>query len=220
MLVRTLEPEVMNSAQDALDYDAMDHSVVNRVFVDDLLAAGQLGRDVLDLGTGTALIPIELCQRQLDVRVMASDASYHMLDSARYNLEMSRMTERIQLHKGDAKRTGFPDAYFDTVISNSIIHHIPEPIEVFAEAFRVLRPNGMIFFRDLVRPETCEEVERLVDLHAANENDYARQLLRQSLHAALTVEEIQAMIREIGGDPNSVSTTSDRHWTWVDRKSA
>ena len=36
---RILEPEVMDSPQDAEDYDQMDHSAVNRVFVEDLLAA-------------------------------------------------------------------------------------------------------------------------------------------------------------------------------------
>ena len=38
-LDRILEPEVMDSAEEARDYDAMDHSEVNRRFVDDLLAA-------------------------------------------------------------------------------------------------------------------------------------------------------------------------------------
>ena len=39
MLPRTLEPEVMDSPEEARDYDAMDHAEVNRKFVDDLLAA-------------------------------------------------------------------------------------------------------------------------------------------------------------------------------------
>ena len=36
MLARTLEPEVMDTAQEASDYDAMDHSEVNARFVADL----------------------------------------------------------------------------------------------------------------------------------------------------------------------------------------
>ena len=36
MLPRTLEPEVMDSAEEAGDYDAMDHGAVNRAFVADL----------------------------------------------------------------------------------------------------------------------------------------------------------------------------------------
>jgi len=38
MLNRVLEPEVMDTPEDARDYDAMDHSGVNRVFVADFLA--------------------------------------------------------------------------------------------------------------------------------------------------------------------------------------
>ena len=36
---RVLEPEVMDSVAEARDYDAMDHSAVNRAFVADFLAA-------------------------------------------------------------------------------------------------------------------------------------------------------------------------------------
>ena len=34
MLPRVLEPEVMDSPEEALDYDEMDHGEVNRQFVD------------------------------------------------------------------------------------------------------------------------------------------------------------------------------------------
>src|SRR4051812_33359744 len=109
-LERILEPEVMDSEEEAADYDAMDHSEVNRRFVDDLLAeissrfkiqrsksedhttlnfeSGTLNLDVLDLGTGTALIPIELCKKFTDCRVMAADAAVSMLEVARYNVEV------------------------------------------------------------------------------------------------------------------------------------
>ncbi len=39
MLQRILEPELMDSPEEALAYDAMDHGEVNRKFVDDLLEA-------------------------------------------------------------------------------------------------------------------------------------------------------------------------------------
>ncbi len=39
MLSRVLEPEVMDTPEQASAYDAMDHSEVNRRFVDDVLAA-------------------------------------------------------------------------------------------------------------------------------------------------------------------------------------
>ena len=37
MLDRELEPEVMDDENEAADYDQMDHSEVNRIFVRDLL---------------------------------------------------------------------------------------------------------------------------------------------------------------------------------------
>ena len=37
MLSRILEPEAMDDAAEAREYDAMDHTSVNRAFVDDLL---------------------------------------------------------------------------------------------------------------------------------------------------------------------------------------
>ena len=57
-LPRTLEPESMDTAQEAEEYESMDHSAVNDIFVDDLIAGGSVGPQVIDLGCGPAAIPI------------------------------------------------------------------------------------------------------------------------------------------------------------------
>ncbi|MCA9201957.1 MAG: SAM-dependent methyltransferase, partial [Planctomycetales bacterium] len=62
-LARQLEPEVMDTPEEAREYDEMDHSSVNQAFVADMLSSDFVVGDVLDLGTGTARIPIELCRR-------------------------------------------------------------------------------------------------------------------------------------------------------------
>ena len=59
MLQRLLEPEVMDTPAEAIAYDDMDHAEVNRQFVADLLAITSIDGEVLDLGAGTARIPIE-----------------------------------------------------------------------------------------------------------------------------------------------------------------
>ncbi|MGC4002169.1 MAG: class I SAM-dependent methyltransferase [Pirellulales bacterium] len=228
MLPRTLEPEVMETADDASDYDAMDHRAVNAAFVEDLLAAGLLSAlpaegedgiqpplDVLDVGTGTARIPIALCERVPEARVMAVDAAEEMLLLARLNVEVAGLRDAIQLDLIDAKRMPYPDGYFSAVISNSIVHHIPEPAAVLAEIVRVCRPGGSLFVRDLVRPASVSEVERLVELYAGGEVDHARALFRDSLHAALTLGEVQALVAPLGFGPETVKMTSDRHWTWT-----
>jgi SAM-dependent methyltransferase len=235
---RVLEPEVMDSAEEAADYDAMDHGEVNRRFVEDLLRAMNRDRrsevggqkdvesptsdfrpltsllDVLDLGTGTALIPIELCKAFADCRVMAADAAVSMLEVARYNVEVNGLTNRIELAQVDAKRLPFGDAMFDVVMSNSIVHHIPEPIHVLREAVRVVKPEGLLFFRDLLRPETEEQLQQLVGTYTPGANEHQQRMFAESLHAALSLDEIRGLVGSIGFAPDSVQQTSDRHWTW------
>ncbi len=217
-LERVLEPEVMDTLEEAQDYNEMDHSHVNQVFVTELLefAAGhqvELG-DVLDLGTGTALIPIELCKRHSTCRVMAIDMAINMLELARYNVEAEGLIDRITLAKVDAKAMPYETSMFQTLISNSIVHHIPEPLHCLAEGVRVTEPGGLVFVRDLLRPNSSEEVSRLVELYAGDENDHSKKMFDDSLRASLSLEEIRAVVEELGFDPQTVQATTDRHWTW------
>jgi 2-polyprenyl-3-methyl-5-hydroxy-6-metoxy-1,4-benzoquinol methylase len=99
------------------------------------------------------------------------------------------------------------------VMSNSIVHHIPDPIDVFHEMRRVIRPGGVLFVRDLMRPESNEIVEHFVSTYTVDENAHQQQLFRQSLHAALTVDEVRELLQAANFDPNAVQATSDRHWT-------
>jgi ubiquinone/menaquinone biosynthesis C-methylase UbiE len=221
MLPRVLEPEVMDTPEEARAYDEMDHREVNRVFVDDLLAAAGaegVGREALDLGTGTAQIPIELCSRGGDVRVVAVDLSVSMLDLARLNVELAGLTRRIMLERVDAKGLPFAGGRFPCVMSNSIVHHIPQPRAALAEAWRVLAPGGLLFVRDLMRPADEATLDHLVATYAADCTEHQRKLFADSLHAALTVEELQEIAAEFGATPETVRQTSDRHWTWAVRK--
>jgi ubiquinone/menaquinone biosynthesis C-methylase UbiE len=217
-LERVLEPEVMDSIEEALAYDAMDHAEVNRQFVSDLVEAGFVSGDILDLGTGTALIPVELCQQMSDIRVMAVDLSDSMLTVARNNIGLTNYTERIQLDRVDAKSLPYATSMFDCVISNSIVHHLPEPLTALREAVRVTRDGGTLFFRDLLRPANDAVVAQLVDTYTAGESDHARQMFADSLRAALTLDEVQRMVVAVGFEAESVHATSDRHWTWVASK--
>jgi ubiquinone/menaquinone biosynthesis C-methylase UbiE len=219
MLPRVLEPEVMDSAEEARDYDAMDHSTVNRVFVADFLAfwAGAVSskRDnVLDVGTGTAQIPIELCQARTGFDVTAIDLAEHMLEVGGANLRKAGLAQRIRLERVDAKKLPYPSASFAAVISNSIIHHIPEPGAVVGEMIRVARPGGVIFVRDLLRPPDDATVKRLVATYAGDANAHQQQMFGDSLRAALTLAEVRALVAEHGQDPAAVQQTTDRHWTW------
>lgn len=217
MLTRILEVEAMDTVEEAHDYDTMDHQAVNRVFVMDFLAVWDGRHPVLDVGTGTAQIPIELCRQHSSVRVTALDLAEQMLRIGVSNVQQAGFAERIHLTRQDAKRLPYASGSFGAVISNSIVHHIPEPSTVLAEMVRVVAPGGLLFVRDLLRPDSDADLQRLVELHAAGANAHQRQLFSDSLHAALTLDEMRERVSALGIDTATVRQTTDRHWTWQAR---
>jgi len=111
----------MDTPEEARDYDSMDHSQVNRVFIADFLAIWNGQSPILDLGTGTALIPIEFCRQSPKGVILAIDAAAHMLTLAEANVRQSGFESRISCRLVDAKRMGFADGTFSAVMSNSIV---------------------------------------------------------------------------------------------------
>lgn len=141
-----------------------------------------------------------------------------MIQAARKHLLTHAVGDRIEFQQADATATLLPAESYDMVMSNSIVHHIPEPLNLFVEATRLLKSGGQMFVRDLLRPDSAEEVEKLVQLHAANDTEFQQQLLRQSLHAALTVSEVESILNKIPDLQPKVVQTSDRHWTVTGQK--
>jgi ubiquinone/menaquinone biosynthesis C-methylase UbiE len=213
----------MDTADEARDYDAMDHGDVNGRFVSDLLAFRPSVGEVLDVGTGTARIPIELCARAPGARVVGIDLADHMLNVARENVARAALKGRITLEKRDAKSAGWPEGRFEVVLSNTILHHIPDPTDLLREMWRLTRRGGVVFLRDLARPRSAGEVRALVEKYGGapasaeprEVASHARQvaLFEASLHAALTLEEIRERVHSLGLPRAAVTMTSDRHWT-------
>ena len=82
MIDRTLEPEVMDSEEEALEYDSMDFTEVNRDFAQLAANVAPQHSFVLDLGTGTARIPIIFSQMRPDCQIRAIDLAPSMLKIA------------------------------------------------------------------------------------------------------------------------------------------
>jgi ubiquinone/menaquinone biosynthesis C-methylase UbiE len=218
MLPRVLEPEVMDTPEEARDYDSMDHAAVNRVFVADFLANWDGQNPLLDVGTGTAQIPVALCRQAPTAQVTAVDLAEEMLSVGRENVRQAGLGDRVVLKCCDAKQLPFPDGAFAAVISNSIIHHIPEPSHVVAEMVRVTRSGGALFIRDLLRPPDQDTLSRLVKLYAGDANPHQQKMFADSLQAALTLDDMRQLVVAVGLDPATVLQTTDRHWTWTAKK--
>lgn len=89
---------------------------------------------VLDVGAGTGVI--ELGLRRRGRSVVGVDVSLGMLTRAR-----ERLDARVVV--ADGRALPFSTASIAHALSVWVIHHVPEPDSLFAEAYRVLRPGGM-----------------------------------------------------------------------------
>ena len=220
-LHRILEPEVMDTLEEAFEYDSMDHSKVNEVFCNDFFAARNLtdGAQILDVGTGTAQIPIAMCRRNSGLKITAIDLAESMLTLGNKNIQTARLQDSITLCQVDSKKMPYPDESFDQVVSNSIIHHIPNPLECFKEMIRVTKKDGLLFIRDLLRPFSMAELQNIVNLHAGDATPKQKQLFTDSLHASLSLTEVREMVKLFGFEGFTVIQSSNRHWTFTARKS-
>lgn len=204
----------MDTEVEAHSYAAMDHTAANQSVAERFFALGGGHGFTLDIGTGPGDIPILMASRRPGGRYVAVDAAWEMLKLARERVSSSGLAERIFLHQADAKRLPHATDSFDAVFSNTILHHIPEPIDLLHEAWRVLKPGGVLLIRDLYRPATETDAWALVDLHAAGATADQRRLLFDSLHAALTLEEARELVAAAAGMAGAtVEMTSDRHYT-------
>ena len=212
VLKRVLEPEIMETARDAREYEAIDHSEVNREFVSTLAdeLAFRSGA-LIDLGAGPCELPVEICRRIKGAKIIAVEMAPPMLKLAAKKIACSGFSRRIRLVKADAKDTGLPGGAFDFVACNNLIHHIADPLLIFREIARLLRPGGGIYVKDLLRPRTAAEL----DAHMKNCSDdtpWQRELLRNSLRAALRPEEVAVYAQKAGLKGAVLTAAGDRHW--------
>lgn len=207
---RELEPEVMDTLDEAQGYDAMDHAEPNAAFIDRLKQLGAQGK-MIDLGCGPGDIPIRIAHEISDSAVFGIDLSRNMLDIAHAKLEKQDLGDRVEFHLADVKDLPFEAHRFDVVFSNTILHHIPKPIDMLREAWRVLKPDGVLLIRDLYRPDDEITLDQLVQKHAGDCNEYQQAMFRASLKASLTPDELRGLVADVGMTDVEVVIDTDRH---------
>lgn len=217
MIERILEPEVMDDPAEAIAYDAMDFSEVNQDFANLVVSTYPASTArVLDLGTGTARIPIFVSEQRPEWEIIATDLAPSMLAVGQKNVDTAGFHDQIKLQLADSKNLGFGDRTFDVIMSNSLIHHLPDPLPCFQEIRRLLKPGGAIILRDLFRPDSAATIDEIIaGVDDADFDAHQLKLFRDSLFAAFTVEEIQAIAATAGLETAQVTQSSERHWTLV-----
>lgn len=210
MLQRQCEPELMDDPNEAIAYARADFAGVNQKFVGDLLAQtkGYEIRRVVDLGCGPADIAARLHRERPAWRITAVDGSMAML---RIGQEILSVEERVNLVLGHAQHLPLRDKTADVVISNSLLHHLPNPEPFWKELRRIARPGAYVMVRDLMRPDSDAIARAIVRQYAGNESALLREEFYRSLLAAFTPEEIQDQLDSAGLNELNIVLSSDRH---------
>jgi len=100
---------------------------------------------VLDIGCGAGFLTNFLAQ--LGHEVSGVDLSPKSLDVAR----SKDRTGSVQYQMGDGMALGFEEKSFDVVAAMDLLEHVEDPQKVIAEASRVLKPGGLLFFHTFNR---------------------------------------------------------------------
>jgi len=108
---------------------------------------------VLDVGCGLGLFLIGAAKRLKTGRAVgidlwqAEDLSGNTPAGTLNNATIEGVADKVEVHTGDARKLPFDDATFDLVFSRCVLEHVEDPVSVFEELRRVLRPNGHLIFR-------------------------------------------------------------------------
>ena len=151
------------------------------------IASLKKGETVLDLGSGGGF-DCFLAARSVGEsgRVIGVDMTADMVSKARQNAEKVG-AKNVEFRLGEIEHLPVADSSVDVIISNCVINLSPEKINVFREAFRVLKPGGRLAISDVVALQTLPDKIR---------NDLS--LISGCVGGTEKVEDIAKMLQDAG----------------------
>ena len=222
---RIPEPELMDSFEQVKAYAAADFSLSDDSFITKIAttvkSTGKSLADndlILDLGCGPGNISERLASRWQSSKVLGIDGSSEMLSIARNRLESSNRKGRLrnlsymlgeiaQIASGDL---GITDKV-ELVVSNSLLHHIHDPL-MFWKALKFLgNKDTLTVHRDLRRPSSPEEVSYLQKKYLPNAPEILIRDYLASLYAAFSIKEVELQIQFAGLNKLEVYEVDDRY---------
>ncbi len=211
---RLLELELMIEPEQVCAYANADFDEPHSNFIKMLgsyyNSRGDL-RSVLDLGCGPGDVTFKFAAAFPETIIDAVDGSGEMLDFAKKILEEKpELHGRINYHHSMIQQFVSSPKY-DLVFSNSLLHHLPDPMVLWNKIKELSSPETYIFIMDLLRPETIEEAVKLKALYVRGEPEVLQKDFYNSLLAAFEIDEVRGQLSQAGLGKLEVQQITDRH---------
>src|SRR5215208_5446639 len=210
---RVLEPELMEDEAQVVAYAGADFAEENQGFVDRFREyfPDFTEGDIFDLGCGPGDIPIRMARALPLCRITGVDASAPMIRLAEEAVSQAGLSSRIAFRCERFQQiTGASRA--DAAVSNSLLHHVPNPLQFWNRLRQLVKPGSPVLVMDLLRPESPEAAQAIVDQYAAHEPDVLRRDFYNSLLAAFTEDEVGAQLAQMNLTRLLIDVPDDRHW--------
>ncbi len=208
---RIPEPELMTDDAQCHAYAAADFGASNQAFVE--IVRGLLpatATKVLDLGCGPGDVMIRLARACPSLKITAVDGSPAMIQLAQQAIEECGLSMTISALQGYVPGLALPVGHFDAVLSKDFLHHLPDPMSLWHEIRRLIKPGGVICVMDLRRPDSSQAAQEIVEAVTADEAEVLRIDFYNSLLAAYTPEEIREQLKAASLNLD-VTLSGDRH---------
>jgi len=213
MMPRVLEPELMDDPAQALVYARADFEKENQGFIDrfrEYFPEFTEGH-ILDLGCGPGDIPVRFARTLPSCRITAVDASEPMIGLAGAAVKQAGLADRITFRCERFQAVSLVEPA-DAAVSNSLLHHVPNPLQFWYRLRQLVKPGSPVLVMDLLRPDSPEEAQAIVDCYAAKEPEMLRRDFYRSLLAAFTEDEAAAQLAEMNLSRLMIDVVDDRHW--------
>jgi SAM-dependent methyltransferase len=212
---RIPEPELMNEAEQARAYAEADftesHNRCIELLKTSLPDLPQTGA-ALDMGCGSGDVTLRLARALPDWTIDGLDGSPAMLYYGHEAVQIAGLAAQITLHEAYLPDGDAPCDRYDLIFSNSLLHHLADPMVLWQSIDRWAKPKAAIFIMDLMRPDSAQSAAQIVDQNAANEPKILRRDFYNSLLAAYQIDEVQAQLEQAKLEYLEVKAVSDRHF--------
>ncbi|MBB4010405.1 class I SAM-dependent methyltransferase [Allorhizobium taibaishanense] len=213
MMPRIAEPERMTEEEEIF-YAKADYSAPHEALAREIASTvGTGAKWAIDIGCGPGDVLLRLRKLAPDWVLFGADISARMLSLASEDQEQRLTADETPVNwlLGNGKDLALPDTLFDVAISNSVLHHVADPVAFWKQIRRITKSGAHVFVRDLRRPDSEAEAQAIIDRNIPNESEVVRTHYFSSLLSSYTVAEVRAQLQEANLSSLEVIELADRY---------